>query len=63
MILDEIIANKKEELAELKRRVSPADIKAKAADAGPVRGFAAALSAGKGVRLIAEIKKASPSKG
>ncbi|HSB34858.1 MAG TPA: indole-3-glycerol phosphate synthase TrpC [Nitrospirota bacterium] len=63
MILDDIIANKKEELAELKRRVSPADMKAKAADAGPVRGFAAALSAGKGVRLIAEIKKASPSKG
>ena len=63
MILDDIIANKKEELADLKRRVSPADIKAKAADAGPVRGFAAALSTGGGLRLIAEIKKASPSKG
>lgn len=63
MILDDIIANKKEELAAVKSRVSPADIKAKAADAGPVRGFGKALSTGKGIRLIAEIKKASPSKG
>ncbi len=63
MILDEIIANKKEELAETKRRFSFEDIKARAADAAPVRGFGNALSAGTGVRLIAEVKKASPSKG
>jgi indole-3-glycerol phosphate synthase len=63
MILDDIIANKKEELAETKRNVSFADNKKKAADAGPVRGFGKALSSGKGIRLIAEVKKASPSKG
>lgn len=63
MILDDIIANKKEELAETKRRHPFGDIKARAAGAGPVRGFEKALLAGTGIRLIAEVKKASPSKG
>jgi indole-3-glycerol phosphate synthase len=63
MILDDIIAHKKEELAETKRRFPFTEIKARAADAGPVRGFGEALSAGTGIRLIAEVKKASPSKG
>ncbi len=63
MILDEIIAYKKEELAGAKRRESLADIRARAADAGPVRGFGRALGEGKNIRLIAEVKKASPSRG
>ncbi len=63
MILDDIIANKKEELSETKRRYPLADIKARATDADSVRGFGKALSAGTGIRLIAEVKKASPSKG
>jgi indole-3-glycerol phosphate synthase len=63
MILDDIIANKNEELAETKRRFPFTEIKARAADAGPLRGFGKALSAGNGIRLIAEVKKASPSKG
>ena len=63
MILDDIIANKKKELAETKRSVPFAEVKSKAADAGPVRGFGKALSAPDGIRLIAEVKKASPSKG
>ena len=64
MILDAIIAHTKEELAETKRlRVPFADVKAKAVDAEPTRGFGKALSAGDGIRLIAEVKKASPSKG
>jgi indole-3-glycerol phosphate synthase len=63
MILDEIIAYKKQELAATKRAVPFSDIKAKAADAGPPRGFEKALSAGTDIRLIAEVKKASPSKG
>jgi len=63
MILDDIIANKREELAETKRRAPLSDIKAKIAGAAPVRGFGKALAVGPGIKLIAEVKKASPSKG
>ena len=63
MILDEIVAHKKEELAGTKRRTPLADVKAMAADAGPARGFGRILAAEGGIRLIAEVKKASPSKG
>jgi indole-3-glycerol phosphate synthase len=63
MILDEIVAYKKEELIETKRAASFAEQKRRASDAGPARGFGAALSAGTAIRLIAEVKKASPSKG
>jgi indole-3-glycerol phosphate synthase len=63
MILDEIVAYKKEELADMKRRVPLADIQRQAADAGPTRGFGAALAGGNEIHLIAEVKKASPSKG
>jgi indole-3-glycerol phosphate synthase len=63
MILNEIVAYKREELAETKRRANFADVKARAADAGPTRGFGKVLATGSGIRLIAEVKKASPSKG
>lgn len=63
MILDDIVTHKKEELAETKRRVSFSEIKIKAADGGQTRGFGKALASPDGVRLIAEVKKASPSKG
>ena len=63
MILDEIIAYKKEELTETKRTTPLADQKQRAAEAGPVRGFGAALAAAGSIKLIAEVKKASPSKG
>jgi indole-3-glycerol phosphate synthase len=63
MILDEIIASKKEELKEIKRRRPLADIKTAAADSEPARGFGKALAGEGEIRLIAEVKKASPSKG
>lgn len=63
MILDEIVSYKKEELAETMRRAPKGDVKLKARDAGPVRGFEKALASGADIKLIAEVKKASPSKG
>lgn len=62
--LTQILATKAEEVAERRQSRSTADLDA--IDAGPVRGFHKALQAkidaGK-FALIAEIKKASPSKG
>src|SRR5574341_1407935 len=63
MILDDIIAYKKEELQETKRLKPLADLKSRASEAGPSRGFGKALSGEGAIRLIAEVKKASPSKG
>lgn len=64
--LDKIIAYKRGEVAELKRRFSLDDLKTRAADASPVRGFASALSAAMkagGHGLICELKRKSPSAG
>ncbi len=63
MILDDIIAYKKQELAETKRRTTIVEVKSRIADAGPVRGFEQALSGSGEIPLIAEVKKASPSQG
>lgn len=64
-ILDRIRAYKLEEIAAARRARPLAEIEAAARAAGPVRGFHAALkrAAAAGYGLIAEIKKASPSKG
>lgn len=63
MILDEIIAHKKLEVAAQKQDESLDEIRRKLADIGPVRGFKAAVSRPGKVNLIAEVKKASPSRG
>lgn len=62
--LTQILETKAAEVAERRTQRSLSDLDA--VDAGPVRGFAAALQAkidAGGYALIAEIKKASPSKG
>ena len=65
-ILQNIIARKHEEVAERSQRVTLAELEMQAKGADPVRGFAAALqrrAAASQPAVIAEIKKASPSKG
>jgi indole-3-glycerol phosphate synthase len=61
--LAEIAAYKRADVAERKRRISLTDLDAAAKSAAPPRGFANALAKASGLALIAEIKKASPSKG
>jgi len=65
-ILKKIEETKRAEIATAKALIPPAEMAERARAAPPVRGFAAAISAtlasGRAA-LIAEIKKASPSKG
>ena len=64
-VLAKIIDGKREEVALLKAQTSLSTLESEAAAASPVRGFADALAhaSAEGYGLIAELKKASPSKG
>ena len=64
-VLDKIKAYKLEEVAARKQEAPLSQVEEAARSADPVRGFAAALqqAAKTGYGLIAEVKKASPSKG
>src|SRR3972149_5687223 len=61
-VLDEIIAYKRAEAAASRSAVSPAEMRERAAAAPPGRAFGAAIT-GPPVRVIAEVKRASPSQG
>ena len=61
-ILAKIVAAKEPQLAEAKHRTPAAQLEARIAAMGPARDFAGAFRQ-PGIRVIAELKKASPSKG
>ncbi|HOD48450.1 MAG TPA: indole-3-glycerol phosphate synthase TrpC [Candidatus Hydrogenedentes bacterium] len=62
MILDEICAHKRTEVETSKKSVPLSALKQRIAEISPARDFRAALRT-PGISLIAEVKKASPSKG
>lgn len=62
-ILDQIVQTKRQEVAAARRRLPIEELEALAAEAPPARDFRAALAGPGPIRLIAEVKKASPSAG
>jgi indole-3-glycerol phosphate synthase len=62
-ILDRIVQTKRTEIARARATVSESELRARIVDAPPVRDFFAALAAEGPIKLIAEVKKASPSVG
>jgi indole-3-glycerol phosphate synthase len=62
-ILDDILVQTRKTIAADQSIMPAVELEARVADAPPTRDFVAALASGKNVRLIAEVKKASPSAG
>jgi indole-3-glycerol phosphate synthase len=65
-VLQRILAVKREEVAAAKQAISPREVEARARAAAPVRDFVGAIRAKHAAgrpAVIAEIKRASPSKG
>lgn len=62
-ILQRIVTAKREEVAGRQAARPLAELRAAVADAPPLRDFFAPLAAPGPIKLIAEVKKASPSKG
>ncbi len=65
-VLEKIVTRKREEVAQRKKLVTLAELEQQLEQASPVRGFARALQTrvdNRQAAVIAEIKKASPSKG
>jgi len=61
--LDEIVAHKRVETARLKESQSELAVEKRARAAAVPRGFALSPAQGAGIAVIAEIKRASPSRG
>jgi indole-3-glycerol phosphate synthase len=61
--LDKIVVAKRRQIAADRLRLPEAELHRRLADAPPPHGFFAALAAPGPIRLIAEVKKASPSAG
>ena len=64
-ILNQVIGHKKEELESVMRSIPLTELKSRVSDMEGTRSFMKAIRRDKGgpIRLIAELKKASPSKG
>ncbi|HEV7226579.1 MAG TPA: indole-3-glycerol phosphate synthase TrpC [Pirellulales bacterium] len=62
-LLDQIVATKRREIEAAKAARPESALEAQLAAAPPVRDFFAALAQAGPIRLIAEVKKASPSQG
>ena len=62
-VLEQIVAEKHKEIDSARRERPIDSLLERLGAAPPVRDFAAALKAGAGMRVIAEVKKASPSAG
>lgn len=62
-ILKEIVARKKEKVLLAKQNLSAEDLKLKVQGLAPTRPFIEAINKPRQISLIAEIKKASPSRG
>jgi indole-3-glycerol phosphate synthase len=62
-ILEKIVATKRDEVEAARAKISADELRARLADAPPVRDFFAPLAQSDSIQLIAEVKKASPSAG
>src|SRR5690606_21831236 len=62
-ILDQIVSTKRNEIDRAKATVPAHKLQSRLADAPPVRDFFSPLAAPGPIKLIAEVKKASPSAG
>jgi len=62
-ILDRIVADKRREIKAAREQTPLAELERHLESAPPLRDFFGALAGGGPIRLIAEVKKASPSKG
>jgi indole-3-glycerol phosphate synthase len=64
-ILDRIVAKKKDEVTEAKKAVSEANLEQRARARTDIRSFSTSLAqpGPQGINIIAEVKRASPSKG